>query len=86
MMKQKKTFAVDSLREIVNGRNRFSTCSPEIRRGWNAILIDILYQSGNYKGFCYLKSEEIVGEASPGISRDENGKVIFPDDTRINFF
>lgn len=53
------------MREIVNRRNRLSTCPADIRFGWNDVLEEVLLQKGQYFGFRYLCRDEVPrGEAS----------------------
>ena len=81
-MAKRKTFDVAKLRDNVNQRNKKSTCAAEVRQGWNSLLESILHDTGNYKGFHYLKKEEIPADQSPGIVWNKEGKPTFPDETR----
>ena len=93
-MRQKKTISVEFIKDIINYKNHMSTCAPEVRRGWNSILQDILMQTGNYRGFYYLRSGEVPDSEVAGILTNaqgdicyrEDGMPFFPDETRINFF
>jgi len=82
-MKAKKTFKVAELVTIVNVRNKLSTCEPEVRRGWNALLEIVLHETGNYEGFGFLNSTLVPPGHKPGITTDpETGAHTFPDETR----
>jgi hypothetical protein len=75
----------------VNERNRTSTCEPQVREGWNALLSSFLMDAEGYAGFGFLTAEELAGEARgqpPGIVRDDSGnnRHDFPDETRIKFY
>lgn len=93
----KKTFNVDELRVTINeiltkSSNQFGE-TKGIRQGQMNVLESILHQTGNYKGFRYLTSEEVPTDELPGIisysitaKRDElfpEGKV---DSTRVHYF
>ena len=85
-MAKRKTFSVEGLVDTVNQRNRDSTCSKEIRKGWNSILVDILNETGNYHGFGYLTAAFVPDGEKPGMEYDTTmGFNVFPDDTRIYY-
>ena len=39
----KKTIRIANLIALVNEHNRLSTCTPDVRHGWNAILEVVLH-------------------------------------------
>ncbi len=89
MSKIKKTFNVQDLVEQINRRNRKSTCVPEVRRGWNCVLEDILMETNQYRGFGYLKQEEVPeGHRCGMIPADDirNTTHEFPDETRRFYY
>ena len=53
--------------EIVNLRNKKSTCCPEVRQGWNSLLEEILHANGDYKGFGYYTNFDLPVALNPGI-------------------
>jgi hypothetical protein len=59
-----------ALKAMVNERNKASTCDPKVREGWNSFLEDILHKTGCYKGFGFLKPDEVPGGHAPGINED----------------
>jgi hypothetical protein len=91
MAKPRRTVQLRDLVAWVNERNRCSTCDPQVRQGWNALVDSMLMTADAYSGFGYLTADELVGEAKgqpPGIVRDATGNNChaFPDETRIKFF
>lgn len=50
--------AVDYIVGVVNGRNRSSTCSDEMRNGWNSLLIELLNNCGYSFVFELYNNEE----------------------------
>jgi len=50
----RKTFDVADMVAMTNEMLANSTCSPEIRKGWMGALEQVLFKTGNYKGFRYL--------------------------------
>jgi hypothetical protein len=70
--------------EMVNRRNRESTCSRDVRLGWNMLLEEILHTSGTYKGYRYLTTSEVPPGQLPGIFNPLIGP-IYPDETRRSY-
>lgn len=87
-MKPRKTFDVEQLRLEVNRRNRESTCSPEVREGWNDILSTILMETNNYHGFGYLDSSSVPEGHESGIIFDDSPahNHVFPDESRRVYY
>jgi hypothetical protein len=56
MARKKKTFKIIELINMVNKMNEESTCSPELRQGWNCFVEGILMESGNYEGYLFTKN------------------------------
>ena len=79
-----KKINVGGLIRHVNHLNTMSICSPEMRSGWNALLEDVLYRTGNYAGFTYLTQDDVPTGHEPGIA-ELDGKKIFPDETRKRY-
>jgi len=67
----RKTLSVETLRSEVNRRNRESTCSPEVRQGWNSILESMLMATGNYRGFRFLTPDKVPDGKAPGIKENQ---------------
>lgn len=87
MPRRRKTFNVEDFKKKINERNRHSTCSAEVRRGWNSVLSDVLMDTGNYKGFNYLNADQVPPGHKPGIIPNyETGKHEFPDDSRVFYY
>ena len=81
----RKTIKIADLIEHVNEKNQISTCSAEMRKGWNFLLADILHKNGVYAGYNYYKQCEVPSGHKPGIihSKDiETEPHVFPDETR----
>ncbi len=90
MSRPRKTVRLRELIDWVNQRNATSTCEPSVREGWNSLLNSILMAADAYKGFNYLRLDELKGEAEgkpPGIVFDPSGenRHEFPDESRIRF-
>ena len=80
-----KTIKVVDLIEKVNRKNRVSTCSPDVRAGWNDLLATVLMDTNNYAGFRWLTASEIPVGEKPGIA-GEHPNFTFPDETRKAYF
>ena len=79
----RKTFSIAKLLHTVNKRNERSTCSAEVRQGWNSLLSDVLMEADVYAGYNYLGPEDIPVGARPGIAfQDKHGNSLTP----IEFF
>ena len=85
-MAEKKTAHIAFIRENINNRNKKSTCSPDVRHGWNELLTTILMEYDAYHGFGYLTAKDVPQGHKPGIAKDENGEKIFPDESRVFFY
>ena len=56
MTRKRKTFKIKELINMANKMNEESTCSRELRLGWNVFVKGILIETGNYEG--YLHAQE----------------------------
>ena len=81
----RKTVRLADVAEKVNARNRKSTCSAEVRDGWNSVLEDMLMEADAYLGFQYLEAEDVPDGHLPGIVRDGNGAAEYPDGSRVRY-
>jgi hypothetical protein len=91
MSRKHKTVHLRTLIEEINSRNRSSTCSRDVRKGWNAILDSVLIDANVYAGFGYLSPKDVPKGHLPGIARplasgQHIDKASFPDDSRIVFY
>jgi hypothetical protein len=91
MSRKRKTVQLGTLIEEINSRNRLSTCSPDVRKGWNALLDSVLIGANVYAGFGYLSPKDVPKGQLPGITRplasgQHVDKANFPDDSRIVFY
>ena len=84
-MKAKKTAKIEDMIELVNERNKNSTCQPLVRQGQNDLLEMILHKNGRYNGFRYYTKSEVPDKHPPGIKRVDNENT-FPDDTRRFYY
>ena len=66
----RKTFDGEKLKVEINRKNRESTCEAKVREGWNSMLEDILFQTGNYNGFGFLTPDKVPSGHKPGIKED----------------
>ena len=79
----RKTFSIAKLVHTVNKRNATSTCSPEVRQGWNSLLSDVLMEADVYAGYNYLGPADIPTGEKPGIAfQQADGTPLTP----IEFF
>ena len=56
MTYSRKTFKITELIKMVNKMNAESSCSRELRLGWNVFVKGILIETNNYEG--YLHAQE----------------------------
>lgn len=78
-MPKRKTFSIAKLLHTVNKRNAASTCSPEVRQGWNSILSQVLMDADVYSGYNYLGPDDIPVGQRPGIAfQDKHGNPLTP--------
>jgi hypothetical protein len=82
----RKTIKITELLALVNERNQLSTCQPDIRKGWNALLEEVLHAADVYHGYGYLTASEVPTGKEPGI-RDgkRQGEFVFPDESRRRY-
>lgn len=89
-MAKRKTLEIRALVETVNRRNRESTCTEDVRRGWNSLLETVLHGAGVYAGFGYLGAADVPEGEKPGIiwhgEPAETTKREFPDETRREYY
>jgi len=79
-----KTIKIAALVAKVNDLNQHSICPPEVRRGWNSLLEDVLHGADAYVGFGYLSVTEVPRYQTPGIT-GEAPNFQFPDETRRRY-
>lgn len=82
----RKTIHIADLVALVNEKNKVSTFEPEVRKGWNIFLEDVLDKADVYAGFGYYTANEVPPGYDPGIVRHENGQNEFPDETRVFYY
>ena len=87
MGRKRKTFDIAELLHTVNKRNASSTCSDDVRAGWNSLLETVLMGADLYAGYGYLEQKNLKGSAvneKPGIEfREVFGDEPGPCDTLI---
>jgi hypothetical protein len=86
----RKTIDVQEMKEYANDllARRGNTMTKEdvnIRLGVTLMIERILMDSGNYKGYRYLCSDDLEEGVSPGIIYTEDSHEIV-DDTRRRYF
>ena len=77
----KTTVKIAALIAMVNERNRVSTCTPEMRKGWNHLLADVLHDANVYHGYSYLMERDVPAGQEPGV-RGTAPDFTFPDESR----
>lgn len=92
MSKMRKTLSVKQLVQCANAMLKNSVNSPSYRAGVQSMVEEILHTSGNYKGFRYLKQEEVPPQKWPGIHTQADGTMLppserfkFTDRTRVAY-
>lgn len=90
-MAKRKTIEVKNVLEICNGILKNSTQTEDFRSGVMVLLEHILHETENYKGFRYLRKDEVPEGELPGIHY-ENGQILpYPerfyntDSTRVQY-
>ena len=95
MRKGRKTFEVETIREIANEMLKYESAfirddDPRFRAGVSALLEKILMESRNYNGFRYLDKGELPEGSTPGIRWSENDsyeeRFADTDNTRVHYF
>ena len=86
-MKTRKTIEVEVIKERVNrflaqSRNQDS----EIRKGHHGLATILLMEVGAYRGFNYLRKEDVAPGLTFGVEWADNNKPIFHDETRTFFY
>lgn len=72
-MNKRKTYEVEKLLTMVNDICRYSINeSKEIRQGAMNVLEAVLHETGNYRGFRYLREDEMEAGYSVGINCDDH--------------
>ena len=84
-MKARKTIEVEVIKErvnrfLANSRNEDS----EIRKGHHGLATILLMDVGAYKGFNYLRKEDVAPGQSFGVDWS-SGQPVFHDETRTYF-
>ena len=86
MPRKRKTVTIEFIKDLVNRRNRQSTCTEEVRDGWNSVLSEILMAANVYNGFRYLGAKEVPPGQEPGMVPHEDGTKTFPDGSRRHYY
>ena len=84
-MNYRKNVSIRSLIMQVNKMNAESTCSKEVRQGWNGLLEDIMMDAKVYAGYGHLRADQVPADCLPGIT-GTSGNYQFPDDTRRFYY
>ncbi len=79
-----KTIRVADIIRMVNVHNHCSICPPDVRKGRNSLLEEILAATDNYVRLGYLSESEVPRGQAPGIS-EVSPNCTFPDDTRCAY-
>lgn len=67
MGKPRKTASIAQMLFDLNQRNIHSTCSAEVRQGWNSMLSSILMAADVYSGYGYIGTSDLPAGEKPGI-------------------
>ena len=87
--KSRKTVKLKEIVDLVNERNKKSTCDPKTRQGWNSLLEQLLMQADNYQGFRLLEQNEVPENHKPAKLTKESQQItqgLEIDNTRIEFY
>lgn len=89
----KKTLKVEELKNTINNSLANSVTGQEFRRGLIFVLEDVLFATGNYGGFKYLKENDVPEGELPGVRYDLHGGILpyeqrfkETDDTRRHYY
>jgi hypothetical protein len=93
-MPKRKTIAVAEMTRRVNDMLMHGYSSREERIGMIQVLENILFATGNYRGYRYLTQREVPAGELPGINLDEDGnplsdlleRFINTDGTRVEYY
>jgi hypothetical protein len=91
---KRKTLNVAEFVVKMNDSIARSTGSADVRTGLMAAIESVLFETGNYKGFCYLTVNDIPAGQLPGINLDAYGqhhedfemRFENTDRTRVHYF
>jgi len=72
----RKTINVKALVNYANWQLKQSVTDQGHRRGIQTMVEQVLMESGNYRGFRYLKQDEVPQGHIPGIYMDADGKML----------
>jgi hypothetical protein len=86
MARERKTVTIEFIKDLVNRRNKQSTCDAKVREGWNSVLSEVLMAANAYHGFGYLIKAHVPPGEEPGMIAHEDGTKTFPDDTRRYYY
>jgi hypothetical protein len=80
----RKTVPVKVMVREVNRMLRNSKCTADIRMGMCAVLDTLLHETNNYRGFQYLREDEVPKGHKPGINLnlDHGDPDRYPDESR----
>jgi hypothetical protein len=88
----RKTINVKAMVKYANWQLKQSVTNQEHRRGIQTMVEQLLMESSNYRGFRYLKQDEVPEGHPPGIQMTEEGKMLpYPDrfegtdDSRVEY-
>ena len=78
---KRKTVKIEELKDHINEMLRSSTCTPDVRQGMMTVLVETLHATKNYRGFRYLRADEVPYKTNPGIRFLDGVNVHSFDDT-----
>ena len=84
-MAKKTVHLIDVIREV-NEKNRMSTCSADVRNGWNDLLEGLLMRADVYAGFKCLTEKDVPAGHLPGMEDGKDGHKVFPDESRKHYY
>lgn len=90
----RKTFDIEKYKNMVNDYLAGDNSTKEQRQVMADTLMNILMETGNYKGFRYLSWRHLTAGVTPGINEDSDGQVLSyesgrfdnTDETRVYYF
>ena len=91
----RKTYEVEKMLKMVNDMCRYSVNeSKAIRQGAMNVLEAVLHETGNYRGFRYLRKDEMEAGYTVGINCYDSGEVVSDfelrfldtDNTRVEYY
>lgn len=86
-MKTRKTIELKKVKDqancfLLNSKNELQSARFSLQH----FVAGLLIESGGYKGFGYLRKEDVAEGSTYGIEINPDGSKKFPDESRVHFY